>query len=311
MADAADRGRWAALGSGPLFGLHVVVSRRFLRIGPAWAVAGGALAVGAPLTSGSALLRVLGAVILADALWGGLWSLMATGPIRMERQESWGLPYLQDSAPLMQMSRWLSSLASGTGCHELLAAVILAVGLALLLGGAAVVLTVLALLCVLWAQLLAERRLRPSLAYALLAVGLPWALGASLGGPGESLAGPLALGAAFVILEWGAQRLRWPVPAASWGVWAGQASILAVLVVLRLPWVVPLATALFLPPSWWLLRSQTLSAVQINVLAREAPEGAGSIDRTAAGAFAVSRSALWWWMALVLCAVAMRQLIST
>lgn len=311
MADAANRGRWAALGSGPLFGVHVVVSRRFLRIGPAWAVAGGALAAGAPLTSGSALLSVLGAVILADALWGGLWALMATGPVRIERQESWRLPYLQDSAPLMQMSRWLSGLASGTGCHELFAAVILAVGLALLLGGAAVLLTLLALLCAVWAQILAKRSLRPSLVYALLAVGLPWALGTSLGGPGEALAGPLALGAAFVILEWGAQCLRWPVPAATWGVWAGQASILVVLIVLRLPWVVPLATALLLPPSWWLLRSQALSAIQINDLARDAPEGSATIDRTAPAAFAVSQSALWWWMVLVLCAVAMRQLIST
>ncbi len=303
MADAASRGKWTSLDSGPLFGLQMSVTRRPWRISPAWAVVGGTLAAGAPLANGPALLRLVGAIILADALWGGLWSLMACGPAQAERDETWGLPYLQPAAPIVDLSKRLSELASGAGCHELLAGVVLALGLAALLGVAALALTVGALVCALCAQLVSERGLRPALPYALLSLGLPWALGLSLAGSAALVTpGPLALGAAFVVLEWGAQRLRWQVPA-TWRVLAGEAAVVTVLVALRLPWAVPLVVALFMPPSWWLLRARAQGAGGQEVAIPALP-----IDFGAMAGFAASRSAVWWWLALILSAAAVRQL---
>ncbi len=310
MANAAGRGSsWLTADAEPLFGLRLSVSRYPWRIGPAWAVIAGALAAGAPLSNGTALLRLLGAVLLADAVWGGLWAMMALGAGRPQPEENWGLPYAQSSAPLVRLSRRLSELASGTGCHELLAGTVLALGLAALFGWVALLLAVLVLVCAGWAQLVCERGRHPALPHALLAVGLPWALGLVLAGPLNWLgsgAGPLALGLAFTVLEWGAQRARLPGPAAGLGIWLGQAAVLAVLAATRLPWAVCIAAALFLPPSWWLLRAGAGARHLRSSVASMPYTRSQAAERLLA--VTMAGSAIWWWLAMLLAAVALRQL---
>ncbi len=311
MANAAGRGSsWLTADAEPLFGLRLSVSRYPWRIGPAWAVLAGALAAGAPISSGTALLRLLGAVLLADAVWGGLWGMMALGAGRAQPEENWGLPYTQPGAPLLRLSRRLSELASGTGCHELLAGAILSLGLAALFGWVALLLAVMVLVCAVWAQLVCERGRQPALPHALLAVGLPWALGLVLAGPGSWFGpgpGPLALGLAFTVLQWGAQRARLPGTGVGLGIWFGQGAILAVLAAARLPWAVCIAAALFLPPSWWLLRAGA-RARQLRPAAEPMLPGSRQALQHLL-AVAMARSAIWWWLVLMLAAVALRQLV--
>src|SRR5512135_2622598 len=101
MADVVDHSQWLSADAGPLLGLRLSVSRHPWRIGPAWALVAGALAAGVPFADGTSLLRLAGAIVLADAAWGSVWSVMARGGAR-EPDEPWGLPYVQPAAPAMR-----------------------------------------------------------------------------------------------------------------------------------------------------------------------------------------------------------------
>ncbi|MCX7671173.1 MAG: hypothetical protein N2439_14030, partial [Anaerolineae bacterium] len=75
-------------GVGPLIGLRVFLGPHIWRIAPAWAVLAGALTGSAVLWEGTALLRLLGAAVLADSLWGMLWQftvrsdgVLSTAPV--------------------------------------------------------------------------------------------------------------------------------------------------------------------------------------------------------------------------------------
>ncbi len=294
MAKAGNSGRWLAPDLGPLIGLRVSVSRNPWRIGPAWAVMAGALAAGLPLNSSAALLQVLGAVLLADSAWGAVWAVMAGSGGAPRPAETWGLPYVQPAAPIMQVSERLRGLSSGVGCHDLLVSVVLALGLSALLGMVPLLLSLAVLAVAFVAQLVAERGRRPALGYAMLVVGLPWALGLGLAGRslGE-LSGPLILGAAFVLLVWGLEGVRGGEQPGMPGAWLGVAAVLAALAVLRLPWAACLAAVLFLPPAWWLLQAQA------------GRQPAPGIDLKVA---AIERSAVWCWLVFLLAAVALRQI---
>lgn len=296
MARAGNSGRWLTPGLGPLIGLRVSVSRNPWRIGPAWAVVAGALAAGMPIGSSAALLRLLGAVLLADSAWGAVWAVMAGDGGQPRPPESWGLPYIHPSAPIMQVSDRLRGLSSGVGCHDLLMSMVLALGLSALLGLVPFVLSLLVLAIALIAQTMAERGRRPALAYSLLAVGLPWSLGLALSGQSTpALVGPIALGMAFLLLVWAFERLRGRRRTSTFGAWLGQLAVLGTLAGLRLPWAAALTAALFLPPSWYLLHARA---------ARGTPAAADFMTS------AIERSAVWCWLVFLLAAVAMRQIVA-
>jgi hypothetical protein len=194
----------------------------------------------------------------------------------------------------MQVSDRVRGLASGAGCHDLLVSAGLALGLAALLGLVPLLLSVAVLASALVAQLVAERGGRPAFAYALLSAGLPWALGLSLTGRSlHELTQPLILGLAFVVLVWGAERLRGNGQASTFGAWAGQVAVLGALAGLRLPWAACVAVLLFMPPSWWLLHARAEQATG---------------DHAGAMVLALERGAIWWWLAFLLAAVSLRQI---
>jgi hypothetical protein len=291
-------------GWGPLIGLRVSASRYLWRPGPAWAVLAGAIASGAPLLSGEALLRVFGLVLLADSAWGAVWAPIigadpSVSPAAMPRREttSWPLPYMQPGAPADQMR----GMTSGARWHDLFVAALLTGGLAVLLGLPALIISVAALGVTLWALFVAQWEAQPALPRALLNVGLPWLLGLTLayGTPAGSVGLPvvglpaaaLLLGAAFTLLEWGAQRAGGSHDSRARGVWMGQAAVLLVLIGLRLPWTTAVAAALLLPPSWFWLRLNGSS------------QGWGDASIRVA---TLIHSVPWWWAALMLSALALR-----
>jgi len=193
---------------------------------------------------------------------------------------------------LVHLTRGLRHLVSpGAHWHELIAGLALMTVLSVLLGGPALILSLVALLVILWGWVLAQRDLRPCLCHALLNVGLPWVLGTLLAGQGASLAlsgrqiQALWLAAAFTILQWGVQRAHLVENLSrARGIWLGQAALIAVLVGLRQPVVLTSVAGLLLPPTWWLSR------------ARQSDVGFTG---------ALTRSAVWWWGALVVAALAL------
>jgi hypothetical protein len=289
-----------------LIGLRISVSRSLWRLGPAWAVLAGALASSISLFNGDTLLRLLGAVVLADAAWGVFWTPLAgaSGGEAAGDRPTWSLPYAHPAAPIGRLSRlygrsWLG-LATGLA---------LTAGLATLLGGTALLLSLAALIVAFWALSLTQFDRRPALPLALLAVGLPWLLGLTLDGVGLARVpkAGLALAAAFTLLEWGVQRARCPQRSRGRGIWLGQAAVLTVLVGLCLPWAAAVVAALFLIPSWWLLRVGAMSPPILSraLNATRAPDPPAP-SNPGEPAEVLARSAPWWWAALFLAAFALR-----
>ena len=290
------------VGAGPLVGLQVSLSNNLWRIGPAWAVLAGALASGAPLSGGDALLRLAGAIGLADSAWGIMWQLTA-GSAHGQAQADGAvlrvLPYAQWHAPAARIASRLQGLAatrttsgaSSAGWHGLAVGLALTLILSLLLGSTALVLSLVTLLVIFVAWMLAQHGVRPALCHALLNVGLPWALGAALAGRGSAALitkgqiTSLVLAAAFVVLQWGVMRAYLSDCSRARGVWLGQGILLAVLGGLQQPWALAVVAGLLLPPAWWLLQAR---------------------ETVAGWPIALTRSAPWWWAALLLSAVALR-----
>jgi hypothetical protein len=225
--------------------MRLAVSRAVFRLGPAWSVVAGAVAVGALRPDAAALLRVLTAAVLADVAWGAIRQVIPIVPVGSSMPVppaqvapvAGPLPYAQPDAPL---ARWLAAL---TPAHSLDMVLIgeqgtptamtlsqpgawqgvlvisgLALILSVLLGWPAVVLTVVAVVTIWAAAAIARRGELPALAHSLLDVGWPWLLGVSLaaGGladverEGIGLSAPpgILLAAAFTTLQWGIYRVR-------------------------------------------------------------------------------------------------------
>lgn len=270
---------------GPVIRLRVSLLRSPWRMGPAWAVLAGALAGGVSLHDSGTLLGLIGSIILADSAWGGLWRLTPAGssaPGIGDPVLHW--PYAQPDAPAARALRSLGRIVPGATAQELAAAVLLTGGLSLLLGMPALLLSLLAVATAMAAWVLADHGGKPALAYALLAVGLPWLLGAILAAGGRAVwpANGLVLAAAFTVLQWGIYRAYLSAHGSTWAAWLGQCVVLLVLIGLRQPGVTAIVAALFLLPSWCLLR----------------PAG----DR----AQALAAGAPWWWAAALLAAVVIR-----
>lgn len=173
-----------------VLGLRVWPGGQPFRLAPAWAVLGGALASGQLSWSRNAGLLLLLALVLADGLWGQVWSLLAadrssgqreTGPASIGRSV---LPYATASSPAERISRWLaSSRVSGTNepepatWGELLLLSVFCFGMAAFLGPAAVGLTAAAFLVAVLARGVASSRSAVAGCQGCFEIGLPWLLG--------------------------------------------------------------------------------------------------------------------------------------
>ncbi len=277
MADA-EIGRWAA---GPLVRLHITPSRTIWRIGPAWSVLAGALAAGAPLLVPDALFRLAAAALLADLLWGVLRQFVPVGQgPTLATAAPAILPYARADAPL---AAFLAGLSGREGdappraaWQALLLGLALVAAVSTLLGPAAMLLSLIALLILSLMRGWARRTGGAAFGDALLDVALPWLLGASLAGL-EAVSWTLvALAGAFSLLHWGVLRGRARGVALAW---MGQGAVLGVLVALRQPWALAGVVILLAPPAWWLA----------------SPWGGGLI-----------RALPWWWGAMLIAALAVR-----
>jgi hypothetical protein len=280
-------------GAGPLIGLSVSVSPGVWRIGPVWAVLAGALASGAPLLGDAVPLRLVGAAILADSVWGVLWRLTAADDTERLNQpaEDDHLPYFQPQSPAGRALGMLHDIAPGASWGELMAALVLTGVLGLLLGASALVLSAVAYVVILWAWALARAGKQPAGCDALLNVGLPWLLGLALArdalqwSGGVPLLPGVMMGIAFTTLQWGARRAYLSHGIRMFAVWLGQAAVVVALIGLDQPWALVLVVAALLPSAMWLWRSGAM-AMEV--------EGA------------LWQSGPWWLAAMLLSAVALR-----
>ncbi len=244
--------------AGPLVQLQISLSRVPLRIAPAWAVLGGALAVAPTLGDPALWLRVVAAVVLGDLAWGLLRQYAQARPDAAGQGAVFALPlpYAQPHAP---MSRLLGSLTyGGATWHGAAAGVVLALGGGLLLGWPAVGLSLVAIVITALAGPLARRGDAPAAAFAALDALLPWTLGMLAAGWADARPlrwAPLVVAVALTALQWGVLRAtaagRRGAPLA---LTLGALIVIAALAALRMPGAAALAAVLLAPPLYWLAR---------------------------------------------------------
>lgn len=272
---------------GPLIGLRIWIGPGIWRIGPAWAVLAGALTSGAALSADAMPLRLVGAALLADSMWGVLWRMTALAPATQADPpaETIGLPYYRQTSPAGRFLRPLQRISGGAGWPELFASLAAALILGLLLGAPALILTAAAWAITLWSWLLIQAGRRPAAGDALLNVGLPWLLGWAIATPAipvaaaqlldgvheplRSMNAPsgLLLGLAFVIQEWGIRRTSLAQGQRLIGFWVGQAAVPVALIGLHQAPIVIVVAALLLPGAWlfWRVgRGQVALAVALS-----------------------------------------------
>jgi hypothetical protein len=268
IAQSIDAGEGFLERTGPILNLNFHLSSSPWQMGPGWAVLAGALAGHAPILGGENLLRLAGSLILADTAWGALWLQVPSGRNRLTEGERVGrLPYAAFQSP---MRRILTVLVRGTpddsgaGWHGMLAGLILAATLSLLLGGPAIILSSMALLASVGVRFLIGRGRKPAFLTALLCIGLPWILGVSLGWaqgttpPLSQIVAPLMVGAAFMILGWTIDYVRFDGQTfKTWPAWLGQITLLGTLTVLREPTALVMIGCLTVVPNLWLSRNGT------------------------------------------------------
>jgi hypothetical protein len=239
----------------------------------------------------------VGAVILADSVWGLLWRLTTDAADHRPARPAVGdyLPYFRTQSPAGRLLGLLHEIAPGATWRELVTVLALTALLGVLLGPAAVVLSGVAWAVILWAWALARGGKQPALCDALLNVGLPWLLGLALAhgatpGSWRGVDVPLpvagaVVGAAFTVQQWGARRAHLSGGRRLSAAWVGQGAVLLALIGAGQPALAAIAAALFLPPAMWLWRSG------------EASDDAGD---------ALRRGGPWWLASMLLAAVALR-----
>jgi hypothetical protein len=258
-------------------------------------VVAGAIAAGTTYLEASALLKLFAAVLLAELAWGTLLRMSAKG--RNESDVGLGtlyLPYATSAAPVGRLSNALTERrADGSvrsGWHDLVLGLVLTIALSLVLGGVAVLLSLLAVGASLAAWLLCHRKVAAALPLAMLGVGLPWLLGAGL--DSRSLtellrvdSGVILFAGVFTVLQWGALCVGTRQPAALVLIWLGQALAVVAAIGLGLPWLTIMLAALLLVPS-----------------IRVASHGR-SVGRPP---MLLASCVSWWWTAMMLAAIALR-----
>jgi hypothetical protein len=262
-ADERNPGR-----TGPILDLRFRLRSSPWRMGPAWALLAGALAVDAPFSGIANLLRLAGALILADAVWGVLWLRTPSGGAAPDGGTPHSrIPYAGAHSPMSKVIARLSS-EGDAGWQGVVLGLLVAAVLSSLVGRGAFLLSLLALLAAMGARLAFGQKRAPAFLLALLGAGLPWALGASLGwspqgssfldasGAGLTrVSAALTLGGSFTFLHWmvlripGAGRFR-----AGRGVLLGQLAVLLTLVTLREPVAVALVACLMVAPGLYTMK---------------------------------------------------------
>jgi hypothetical protein len=213
--------------------LRIWLAKYPLAMAPAWAVLAGALAAGRLHWRREDGLQLLGALLLADGLWGQLWALLVPeeGSVAPETALPGGVaapvPYSSPQSPLSRFWRWLTfpgGSREGVSPVEVWRAAVLAllstVALAWLLGPIAMAMTALSLLDAVLARFLRATGPMRALVQAIFEIGLPWLLALRLFGEGGWHAGPLAVASGFVLVQAGAQVL--PARSGRWLITLGQ-----------------------------------------------------------------------------------------
>ena len=164
--------------------MHFRVRSQPWRLAPAWCLLAGVLLAGDWTFTANSLLRLLLALLLVDPAWGALWSQMThffQESAAVVTPRLLPLPYARAEAPATRLWQWLHRDGeTGRGADTLLA-FLMTGALSLVLRPAGIVASTLAALLTLAAA--ADRHHHPSLvrlAQAVLAVALPWWLGANL-----------------------------------------------------------------------------------------------------------------------------------
>ena len=270
--------------------MRLWLTRSPWRLCAAWAVIAGALASGGLALPSRDWVRLLLLVFLADPAWGSLWTVLAE-----RRRDALddsiplaapALPYLLPGSPAARLLGWAESdLSLMTAWRLGLPGLLAAGAVSLILGREAVITTGLAILFCLVGWVTRRLNGQPNgWAQAMLTMGLPWALGYVAYAPVSGSAAALAL--AFVLWQRAALgieqggRLAWPMLAVS------QIIALGVLVSAHLPmWAGGLA--LVIAPTWWM---------------------AGSLRNGDRSPALLERVQKWWWLALLLSALALGSL---
>ena len=256
--------------AGPLVQLHISVTRSAWRLAPAWSVAAGAVAALHLPASAMDGMRVVGAVILGDLVWGMLRraSLVHVAPrVGAGRPAApYGqpaAPYGQPAAPYGQpaspVGRLLQVLAAADVSWQGAAAgVVLALGGGLLFGWPGLLLSLAALVCAIigWSVSSqgAGRGRAPAACHAVLDVLLPWLLGIVAAGRLSDAAIPweaVVIGAALTVLQWG--FLRTTGASGTGGalpLFVGMGGVLAVHVGLGWPGAAAVTSVLFAPVAY-------------------------------------------------------------
>jgi hypothetical protein len=188
------------------------------------------------------------------------------------------LPYLQFNSPAARLLGWGEGDRSLEAVWRLgIPGLLMALSVALILGGEAVLATALALaLCFVgWVT----RRLngQPDMrAQALLTVGLPWALGHLAYAPMTMLSAGLAL--AFTVWQYTALDIEHGEGRTWWLLGLAQGAVIVTLVIAgHSLWAA--GVALVSVPTWWM---------------------AVSIRPAVWGLTVLTRAQVWWWMALLM-----------
>jgi hypothetical protein len=280
----------------PILGLGLHLNSSPWRLGPAWAVLAGAIACQAPIWGGESLLRLGGALLLADALWGILWrrpsSVRCT---RGAQRPSAALPYADARSPMAQLLsglRWEAEAGAESGWQGVAAGLGLVAVLSILLGSAAVVLSLLVFAAAIVVRLLVRQGREPLLIGALLSTGFPWLLGCTLGGagvswpPGQAAVAGVGLGVGFTVLTWALLKVEYQASQGGmWPVWVAQAVILCSLAAFRVPVGMAAVVGCFVAPCLWSARWP-----------RRLPE----VNQ------AVRSSDVWWLASMLVAALAVR-----
>lgn len=278
-----------------VLGLRVWLARHPLRLAPAWATLAGALASGGLRWQREDGLLLLLAIFLSDGLWGQLWTLLARqdSPASQESATNVALmpplPYAAPAAPASRLWRWLAG-DSGQGeaqpttaWRALLMAALFSFGLALLLGPAALLLTVVALPLAGLARYLPRRSFCGALVQAVFEIGLAWLLGHLLFAGLRWPPIPLVVAAGYVWLHMGALAL-----CGRRGLWLvnlAQLIPLACLVALKRPLAAGALGVTLLPPLAW----------------QPWLRGEGDEGGFDTGEY-LQRAQVWWWAGMLLAA---------
>lgn len=243
--------------AGPLVQLHISVTRSAWRLAPAWSVAAGAVAALHLPASAMDGMRVVGAVILGDLVWGMLRrASLVHEAARVEVGRRPTAPYGQPAAPLSRLVQVLG--AADVSWQGAAAGVVLALGGGLLFGWPGLLLSLAALVCAIigWSVSSqgAGRGRAPAACHAVLDVLLPWLLGIVAAGRLSDAAIPweaVVIGAALTVLQWG--FLRTTGASGTGGalpLFVGMGGVLAVHVGLGWPGAAAVTSVLFAPVAY-------------------------------------------------------------